>query len=1195
MFLKSLTLKGFKSFADKAQLSLEPGITAVVGPNGSGKSNISDAILWVLGERNAKHLRGTAMEDVIFAGSSARKATSFAEVELILDNTDKTFPIDYSEVSVARRMYRTGESEYLINGSVARRMDVLDILHDTGLGTGTHSIISQGSIDEVLSSKPENRRELIEEAAGVLKHKQRMAKSSRKLERMETSVARVSDIVAEVAHQLGPLERKAKRAKKYEELADELAQTRLSLLVDDLRKVQVSYEDVELKEQHLEGQLADRKANLERIEAQSAELSEKMRKATENAGEITARVRSISSAADRISSTLAVIRDRRRSAQTRASEIEIEIATNEAQVKRLDEMLKQAKSSLEISSAQSKSADLQAKSIKESLDNIADEKSSIAEEISKLKDEHSKLERELATAREQKTKASEAIASNQAHLKVLEGHTSELELIAKRYEADAKNATTEAESVASMLADMEAQESNAREMVSKCMTARRAATEALEQAKVSEQAIKAQIAALEAIDAKRSEGDDARIWIEERAKLSGFALNDISHIIRPQKGYEALVELLLGGDIDSLVMDSLDEAKTVLCALKAADEPGEATVMVSRDEARDRSRESSRKDMDGARGRVEGFPYLLDFVDFPSEYGGIVEALLGDVVICDSIDSALSAHESDPGAHRFSVLDGSIVWPSGKISVGLNMYDEDQGRLARIRQTEELRANLQGAISVSESAQSDVQKAEDALVSAQKDSLRLSERLAELKGSVQSLQSQAKSANEKYESALRELKDANEARIKADELIAKAAPDALRLDDEIGRISEKLNDASRARACKEAELAPLEARSSDLAQSLQEARLAAAKADERRIYDERMFERHTQDFKQARSDIDEAKASLGKKRTSSVRLEKLSALFDVVEAQARKCVTQIEKDATELQSGTADMHLQAENLRKSSHEAQGALDETNERLSETRVEKARLEMQVKTCIDEIVQGCKMPLEHCLQVPELSPEERIEAEATRAQIEKRIASLGTINPDAANEYNELKARYDYLASQLADLSGATRTLAKINRLIESRMKDDFINTFEEINDNFQEVFSMLFPGGSAHLSLVDPEDIENTGVEVNAQPKGKRISKMSLMSGGEKSLTALALLFALYRTRPTPFYVLDEVEAALDDSNLRRLTGFIDAMRDTTQLIMITHQRRTMEMADVLFGVSMGSDGVTKVISQKLEAALRHAE
>lgn len=1195
MFLKSLTLKGFKSFADKAQLSLEPGITAVVGPNGSGKSNISDAILWVLGERNAKHLRGTAMEDVIFAGSSARKATSFAEVELVLDNTDKTFPVDYSEVSVARRMYRTGESEYLINGSVARRMDVLDILHDTGLGTGTHSIISQGSIDEVLSSKPENRRELIEEAAGVLKHKQRMAKSSRKLERMETSVARVGDIVAEVAKQLGPLERKAKRAEKYEELAEELAQKKLSLLVDDLRKVQASYEDIGLKERHLEEELVGRKASLELIEAQSAELSEKMRKATENAGEITARVRNISSAADRISSTLAVVRDRRRAARTRGSEIEIEIATNEAQIERLDEMLKQAKSSLEISSAQSKSTGLQAKSIKESLDGIVDRKSSITEGISRLKGEYSKLERELASAREQKTKASEAIASNQAHLKVLEGHTSELELIAKRYEADAKNADSEAKSVASMLADMEAQESNAREMVSKCMTARTAATEALEQAKVSEQAIKAQIAALEAIDAKRSEGDNARIWIEERAKQSGFELNDISHIIRPQKGYEALVELLLGSDIDSLVMDSLEDAKSVLSALQAANEPGEATIMVSHDKARDGSGKPATGDADVRKGSAQGFPCLLEFVDFPPEYGNIVDALLGDVVVCDSIDSAISAHEGDAGAHRFSVLDGSIVWPSGKISVGLAMYDEDQGKLARIRQTEELKADLKGAIAVSESAQEDVQKAEDVLVNAQKDSLQLSEKLAELRGSVQSLQSQAKSANEKYESALRELKDANEARIKADESIAKAAPDALRLDDEIERLEKKLGAVGQERIDKETELAPLEAKYSELTQSLQEARLASAKADERRIYDERMVERHTQDFRQAKSNVDDAKASLGKKRASSVRLEKLGSLFDIIEAQARKCVARIEKDATELQVGTADMHLQAEKLRKSSHEAQAALDETNERLSGARVEKARLEMQVKTCIDEIVQGCNMPLEHCLQAPELSPEERSEAEEARGRIEKRIAALGTINPDAANEYKELKARYDYLASQLADLSGATRTLAKINRLIESRMKDDFVNTFEEINDNFQEVFSMLFPGGTAHLSLVDPEDIENTGVEVNAQPKGKRISKMSLMSGGEKSLTALALLFALYRTRPTPFYVLDEVEAALDDSNLRRLTGFINAMRDTTQLIMITHQRRTMEMADVLFGVSMGSDGVTKVISQKLEAALRHAE
>ncbi len=325
MYLKTLTLKGFKSFADKSVLNLEPGITAVVGPNGSGKSNISDAVLWVLGERNAKNLRGQAMEDVIFSGSSARKATGFAEVELVLDNTDGTLPVDFSEVVVTRRMYRSGESEYLINGAVARRMDVLDILHDSGLGTGTHSIISQGSLDSILRSKPEDRRALIEEAAGVLKHKQRMARSERKLEKMNNHVERIRDVVGEVQRQLAPLERKAKKAKKYLELVGDRDRASLVLAVDDLRKLQGQWRELEGSESAQTELVNAKKAEIDADEAKLTELQEKVRVDNIDAGELSKKHREITNALERIDSTTMMIRDRRRSSLLRAEEFKLQI------------------------------------------------------------------------------------------------------------------------------------------------------------------------------------------------------------------------------------------------------------------------------------------------------------------------------------------------------------------------------------------------------------------------------------------------------------------------------------------------------------------------------------------------------------------------------------------------------------------------------------------------------------------------------------------------------------------------------------------------------------------------------------------------------------------------------------------------------------------------------------------------------
>ena len=347
MYLKSLVLKGFKSFADRSALTLEPGITAIVGPNGSGKSNISDAVLWVLGERNAKHLRGQAMEDVIFAGSSARKATGIAEVDLVLDNSDGTLPVDYDEVAITRRMYRTGESEYLINGTVARRMDVLDILHDSGLGTGTHSIISQGSLDSILQSKPEDRRALIEEAAGVLKHKQRKAKSERKLASMDQHLERARDVVAEVSRQLGPLERKARKARTFRELSVELADAKLRLSVDDLRKLQMKWAASQELEAALVAELDAKRTAIDEAEAAVEQLQERIRRESLDAGELSRRHRQASAAAERLDSAALVIRERRRSAATRAGEIELALESAKAKRAQAESDLLHAETSLE--------------------------------------------------------------------------------------------------------------------------------------------------------------------------------------------------------------------------------------------------------------------------------------------------------------------------------------------------------------------------------------------------------------------------------------------------------------------------------------------------------------------------------------------------------------------------------------------------------------------------------------------------------------------------------------------------------------------------------------------------------------------------------------------------------------------------------------------------------------------------------
>ena len=439
----------------------------------------------------------------------------------------------------------------------------------------------------------------------------------------------------------------------------------------------------------------------------------------------------------------------------------------------------------------------------------------------------------------------------------------------------------------------------------------------------------------------------------------------------------------------------------------------------------------------------------------------------------------------------------------------------------------------------------------------------------------------------------RELEDVERQRAAAEQSIAETRPNVDALAERVDALARELEETKEKLAAAQDAVAPLRDEAQRASEALSEARLSAATLAERETYTSRVRDARKREIKQLADADAEARATLRKKKAAMVRIEPLLAVFEELVDSARRWTRDLEDQATAAQDSTSGLHAAANEARAAARQAQAAFDAANERMSAARVDKGRLEVQVEAAVNVIVHDCKTPLETALALPEL--EDRAEAEGTAFKLRRRIANMGTINPDAADEYEELKRRYDYLAGQLADLDGARRTLAKINRVIDARMKDDFVRTYEAVDKNFQEIFGVLFPGGSAHLSLVDPDDLENTGVEVSAQPRGKRITKMMLMSGGEKSLTALALLFAVYRIRATPFYILDEVEAALDDSNLRRLASYIDSLRDRTQLIMITHQRRTMEMADVLFGVSMQADGVTKVISQKLEHALQHAE
>ncbi len=1183
MYLKSLVLKGFKSFADRSALSLEPGITAVVGPNGSGKSNISDAVLWVLGERNAKNLRGQAMEDVIFAGSSARKSVGIAEVSLVLDNSDGTLPVDFSEVSITRRMYRSGESEYLINNTVARRMDVLDILHDSGLGTGTHSIISQGSLDSILQSKPEDRRAIIEEAAGVLKHKQRKAKSERKLEHMDQHLARVKDVAAEVERQLGPLERKAKRARAYQGLAAELSDLNLALAVDDLRTLQRAWDAAVMREKALDEELEQKRAAIVKAEQQAEELQEKIRRESADAGELAKHHRRASSAVERFDGATLLLREKRRAAQNYETDLRMSLETNKA---------KRAQAEAESASAAAQLAEVRAERTRadETVERLTKERSEAAEkrrtierEVEQLTSRRRQQERELDEAKRKQAATQEALANGLAHVKLIDGHSKELEIQLERAQADHAERAAVAQEKSQALSALVEKESAARERVGLAFSGRESARAALDEARDAERMLASQIKGIEEVERASQAAGPALAWLLEHEAEFEANLAPLSHAVSAPVGLESLVERLLGSDLSALLVDDAQAANTVAEALVTREETGDV-VLVLRSDAASAKRPQAR----GAHaGRA-----LVDELTYPEEAARAVEAVLGDIVVCDTLDEAFAAHEKDALGLRFAVSDGCVVWPSGKVTVS-GSSDDGEGVLARHRRLEELRGRLIEAEKDRANAEGSSAAAEEAYRAAQTESLKLSQELAELRGTVQSANADAQQAESKLAAVRREMEDVEKQRAEAERTVASARPNVEELAQRLSSLEREMDEVRETLADKQDAVVPLRKEAGRLNEALSDAKLKAATLSERETYTSRVVDARMREIEQVDAADAEARENLLRKVVAQERIEPLLAVLEELSDSARRRARNLEDEATAAQDATSGMHSAANEARAAARAAHDAFDEANSRMGQARVEKGRLEVQVETAVNVVVHECKTPLDHALALPEL--ENRGATEEQAFKLRRRIANMGTINPDAADEYEKLKERYDYLAAQLADLEGARRALGKIVRVIDARMKDDFIRTFEAVNKNFSEIFAVLFPGGSAELSLVDPEDLEHTGVEVTAQPRGKRITKMMLMSGGEKSLTALALLFAVYRIRTTPFYILDEVEAALDDSNLRRLTAYLGSLRDTTQLIMITHQRRTMEMADVLFGVSMQADGVTKVVSQKLEHALMHAE
>ncbi|KAA1251680.1 chromosome segregation protein SMC [Mycobacterium simiae] len=1185
MYLKSLTLKGFKSFAAPTTLRFEPGITVVVGPNGSGKSNVVDALAWVMGEQGAKTLRGGKMEDVIFAGTSSRAPLGRAEVTVTIDNSDHALPIEYSEVSITRRMFRDGASEYEINGSSCRLMDVQELLSDSGIGREMHVIVGQGKLDEILQSRPEDRRAFIEEAAGVLKHRKRKEKALRKLDSMSANLARLTDLTTELRRQLKPLGRQAEVARRAQTIQADLRDARLRLAADDLvsrRAEREAIVDAEatMRREHDEAtaRLSVAATELAAHESALAELS-----ATTEAVQHT--WFGLSALAERVGATVRI-------ASERAHHLDVEPVANsdtdpdalEAEAERVS--VAEQRLLVELAAARTRLDAARAE--------LADRERQAAE----ADRAHLAAVRAEADRREGLARLAGQVETMRARVESIDDSVARLSERIDDAAARAQQTRFEFEVVQGRVGELDQGEIGLDEQHERTVAALRLADQRVAELQVAERDAERRVASLRArIDALSVGLDrkDGAAWLARNLGPAGL-LGSVAQLVKVRSGYEAALAAVLGAAADALAVESLGAARSAVKALKDAD-GGRAALVLSDWPAQS----------EPAAALPGGARWALDLIEAPPRLRGAMTAMLSGVAVVNDLAQALDLVAARPRL-RAVTTDGDLVgagWVSGgsdrKPSTLEITSEIDKARselAAAEAQAAQLSAALSGALAEQVARQDLADQAlaalneSDTAISAMYEQLgrlgqdaRVSEeewtRLLRQREELEAGRAQTIEEVVELETRLRNAQQTQHTHAVEPgdrQEIAVAAENARTVEVEARlavRTAEERANAVRGRAdsLRRAAVAEREARlraEQARAARLRSAAVAAAVAESGRLVAGRLNR-----VVDAASQLRDALAAERRERSAAmaaVRDEanavsaRVAALTDslhrdeVANAQAELRIEQLEQMVLE-QFGMAPADLVAE---YGPHVP----------LPPTELEVAEFE-QARERGEQVVTPAPMPFDRATQ----------ERRAKRA--ERELTELGRVNPLALEEFAALEERYNFLSTQLEDVKAARKDLLDVIADVDARILQVFSDAFIDVEREFRTVFSSLFPGGEGRLRLTQPDDMLTTGIEVEARPPGKKVTRLSLLSGGEKALTAVAMLVAIFRARPSPFYIMDEVEAALDDTNLRRLIGLFEQLRGRSQLIIITHQKPTMEVADALYGVTMQGDGITAVISQRI--------
>ena len=1182
MYLKRLELQGFKSFADKTILELMPGITAVIGPNGSGKSNISDAIRWVLGEQSMKSLRGQKSEDIIFAGTQNRKSLGFAEVSLVFDNLDGRLPIEYTEVTVTRRLFRSGESEYLINKTDCRLKDIVELFMDTGIGKDGYSIIGQGRIDEILSNKSEDRRHVFEEASGIVKYKARKIESEKKLEQTKLNLLRINDIIYEIEQKIEPLKEQSEKAKKYLNLKQELKNIEVGLFVYNINEYKQKLEKIIEDTQILNNQKNEENNKLEEVNNLKQKLKEEIDLITEEIEKLHNLEAKTLQEKEQINSDIKVTNERITNNNLNYERFEEEIKELKEKKKILEEEVKQKEEKKINLFANKEKFEKELEQKQKELDELTNKLSEKEKEI----EEHKKIVEQCIDTKFEK---STEISSYVANLENLEKREKTIKLEIQQGISELDRAKFSKEDIAKVFYDIE---NKRKETISELEEASKNKENSINKIKEYEDEIntisseyrikESRLKFLKETE-KEKEGYTKSVKTllldcEKNRELSKGVEGVLSSLIEVEKKYGLAIEMALGGALQNIVTETENDAKKLVEYLRKNNIGRASFLPISAVKGKKLDNVNS-KGIQGIQGIAS------DLVKYNSKYEGIIQNLLGRVVIVEDMEQAIQLAKQNKYAFRIVTLKGDIINPSGMITGGtaptktVNIL----GRAGEIKDLEKELENIDEKIKKLEQEKEDYKKSISVILE-----------------KANQLEENLKEIDIKYATDKQKL-------ISVEENIEKSQKNIQKLKEEEKEIKEQKEETEKKKIETQQEIEQLEDKKEKLNAIINE--YTSLNKDNQKCIDDLNFDVtnlkiSVNSFNESEISIDEVVERINNEiTTNDTSIKNKEENQEKIKTENGK----LEQEIKELENRLVEMDKNIEGRDNKVQELKNERNAKNEKLEETEKKVLNQFETLETIKSEItkIEIKKEKVEHDIEEVtnklweeyELTPSNVTEEyqkpnnvlNATKEanKIREEIKNIGSVNIDSIEEYKNTSERYDFMCEQRLDIENSIAQLKEVIAEMTETMKEQFLKQFKIINENFKTTFKELFGGGTAELKLEDESKILETGIEIKVQPPGKKLQNMMLLSGGERAFTAIALLFSMLKINPSPFCILDEIEAALDDVNVYRFAEYLKKFVGQTQFLTITHRKGTMEQASTVYGVTMEENGISKLLSMKL--------